>query len=349
MAVVVVVAGRAAPRLEARTISRATFSEELKMFPPSRYAQPSLVRRLAAASLIALLVGAVGSAAAAATAKQRSFASPEEAVKALVAAVKAGDLKALAAILGPEGRPLISSGDAVADKQARQRFVEAYEEANKLEKAGEAKVVLSVGNDDWPLPIPVVKEGAAWRFDTAAGKEEILNRRIGRNELSVVQVCEAYVDAQREYAPMGRDGAWEPEYAQQFASDPGRRNGLYWKATQEGEVPSPLGPFVANARAEGYRRKKGGGPTPYYGYFYRILTAQGPAAPDGARDYLVNGRMIGGFALVAYPAQYGVSGVTTFIVNQDGIVYQKDLGWDTAKLAQAMKAYNPDATWKQAE
>jgi len=318
------------------------------MFPSSRYAQPSLVRHLAAASLIALLVGGVGSAAAAATAKQRSFASPEEAVQALVAAVKAGDLKALNAILGPEGRPLISSGDAVADKQARQLFVEEYEQANKLEKAGEAKVVLSVGNDDWPLPIPVVKQGETWRFDTAAGKEEVLNRRIGRNELSVIEVCQAYVDAQREYARVDRDGDGIREYARKFASDKGKHNGLYWE-TKEGEAESPLGPAVVRARAEGYTRKKGGGPTPYHGYYYRILTAQGPDAPDGARDYIVQGKMRGGFAMVAYPAQYGVSGVTTFIVNQDGIVYQKDLGPNTAKLARALKAYNPDATWKKAE
>jgi hypothetical protein len=306
------------------------------------------MRRLATAALVMFLVGAVGSHETLAAAKQQSFASPEEAVKALVDAMKAGDLKALSAILGPAGRPLISSGDAVADKQARQRFVEAYEEANKLEKAGETKAVLSVGKDNWPLPIPVVKKGEAWRFDTAAGKEEILNRRIGRNELSVIQVCQAYVDAQREYARVDRDGDGLREYARKFASDKGKMNGLYWEA-KEGEAESPLGPAVVRARAQGYTRKKSGGPTPYFGYFYRILTAQGPDAPDGARDYIVKGKMRGGFAMVAYPAQYGVSGVTTFIVNQDGTVYQKDLGRNTAKIAQAMKAYNPDSTWKKVE
>jgi hypothetical protein len=308
------------------------------------------MRRLGTAALVVLLVGALGAreAIAATPAKQQRFASPEEAVQALVAAAKADDLKALTAILGPDGRPLLSSGDAVADKQARQRFVEAYEQANKLEKAGEAKAVLSVGKDDWPLPIPMVKEGETWRFDTAAGKEEILNRRIGRNELSVIQVCQAYVDAQREYARVDRDGDGIREYARKFASDKGKHNGLYWEA-KAGEPESPLGAAVVRARAEGYTRKKGGGPTPYHGYYYRILTAQGPDAPDGARDYIVKGKMRGGFALVAYPAQYGVSGVTTFIVNQDGTVYQKDLGKDTAKVARAMKAYNPDATWKKAE
>jgi hypothetical protein len=323
--------------------------EELKMSPFSAHVQPTLMRRLGTAALVVLLVGAIGSAeASAAAAKQQSFASPEEAVKALVDAMKAGDLKALSVILGPAGKPLISSGDAVADKQARQRFVEAYAEANKLEKAGEAKAVLSVGKDDWPLPIPVVKEGETWRFDTLAGKEEILNRRIGRNELSVIQVCQAYVDAQREYARVDRDGDGLREYARKFASDKGKQNGLYWEA-KEGEAPSPMGAAVVRARAEGYTRKKGGGPTPFYGYFYRILTAQGQDAPDGARDYIIQGKMRGGFALVAYPAQYGVSGVTTFIVNQDGIVYQKDLGRDTAKVARAMKTYNPDATWKKVE
>ncbi|HEY7675997.1 MAG TPA: DUF2950 domain-containing protein, partial [Candidatus Methylomirabilis sp.] len=264
----------------------------------SRHVQVTPMRRLATAALVMLLVGAVGAHETLAAAKQQSFASPEEAVKALVDAMKAGDMKALIAILGPAGKPLISSGDAVADRQARQRFVEAYEQANKLEKPGEAKAVLSVGKDDWPLPIPVVKGGETWRFDTAAGKEEILNRRIGRNELNVIQVCQAYVDAQREYARVDRDGDGLREYARKFASDKGKQNGLFWEA-KEGEAASPLGPAVVRARAEGYTRKKGGGPTPYHGYFYRILTAQGPDAPDGARDYIVQGKMRGGFAMVA--------------------------------------------------
>lgn len=321
------------------------------MLPSRQHAQPSSIRRLAVAALVVLLVSAVGSnEAPAAGAKQKLFASPEEAVKALVEALKTGDTKALTAILGPEARPLITSGDTVADTQGRQRLVAEYEQAHKLEKAGDAKAILSIGKDDWPLPIPVVKAGDAWRFDTAAGQEEILNRRIGRNELSTIQFCLAYVDAQREYARLGRDGASGPEYAQKFLSDKGRRNGLYWKTLQVGEVPSPLGPLVANARAEGYGGKRvGGKPTPYHGYLFRILTAQGPDAPGGAYDYVVNGRMIGGFALVAYPAQYGGSGVMTFIVNHEGVVHQKDLGEDTAKVAQAMKTYNPDSTWKKVQ
>ena len=317
------------------------------MCPSRQHAQRIPMRRLATAALVLGLVGAAGAPDARAAAKQQGFASPEAAVQALVDAAKTGDTKALVAILGPGSRAIVSSGDPVADKQGLQRFVEAYDQGNKLEKVGETKVVLNVGKDDWPLPIPVVKTGAAWRFDTAAGKQELLNRRIGRNELNTIQTCLAYVDAQREYARMGHDGAGGLEYAQKFASDQGRRNGLYWQATAEGELPSPLGPFVANARAAGYRRKAGGGPTPYHGYYFRILTAQGKDAPGGAYDYVVNGRMIGGFALVAYPAQYGVSGVMTFIVNHDGVVHQKDLGPATAKLARALKSYNPDASWKK--
>jgi len=320
------------------------------MFSSARHARSTLARRLTIAVAVTLLIGLAGSRdAVVASPRQRSFASPGEAVQALVKAVKAGDMDALAAILGPEGRPLISSGDAVADKQEREHFVRSYEQSNKLERPTETKAVLVIGQDQWPLPIPVVKEGEAWRFDTAAGKEEILNRRIGRNELSAMQVCLAYVDAQREYARVARESDGVLAYAMKFRSDEGKQNGLYWP-TKEGEESSPLGVLVANARAEGYSRKASGGkPTPYHGYFYRILTAQGTDAPGGAYDYVVKGKMIGGFALVAYPAQYGVSGVMTFIVNHEGVVYEKDLGTDTEKIALAMQTYNPDHTWKKAE
>jgi len=321
------------------------------MMPVRQHRQYPVRPWLTQAALVGLLVVAIGAPALlAADAMQKSFASPEEAVTALVEAIKAGDKKAMMAILGPEARPLISSGDRVTDKQGRQHFVDAYEQAHKLEPVGNAKVILSIGKDDWPLPIPLVKVGDAWRFDTPAGKEEILNRRIGRNELNTIQVCLAIVDAQREYARMGHGGGSGPEYAQKFVSDPGRRNGLYWKALEADEPPSPLGPLVAQARAEGYGGKRTKGkPVPYYGYLFRMVTAQGQDALGGAYDYVVNGRMIGGFAVVAYPARYGVSGVMTFIVNQDGVVYQKDLGPDTAKLALGMKTYNPDNTWKKAE
>ncbi len=287
------------------------------------------------------------SGAMAAAAKQQRFAAPEEGVKTLIEALKANDTKALSAIAGPGSKDLVASGDPVADQERRKQFVGLYEQKNRLEQVGGDKVVLYVGNDDWPFPIPLVKQGAAWRFDTAEGKRELLARRIGANELNTIQVCLAYVDAQREYVLKDRDKDGLLEYAQKFLSDAGKKNGLYWE-TKPGEEPSPLGPIVAKARAVGYGpRKTGKKPAPYYGYFYRILTGQGKDASGGAYDYVVNGRMIGGFALVAYPAQYGVSGVMTFIVNQDGVVYQKDLGPNTAKVAQAMKVYNPDKTWKK--
>ena len=309
------------------------------------------VRRwLASAIVVMLLYGAVGSREAiAAGPQQQSFASPGEAVQALVAATKAEDVGRLAAILGSEARDLISSGDPVADKEGRARFVRAYEQSNRLERPTETKAVLVIGQDEWPLPIPVVREGDAWRFDTAAGKEEILNRRIGRNELNTIQVCLAYVDAQREYARVTREGDGLLTYATKFRSDEGKRNGLYWP-TKGGDDPSPLGVLAANARAEGYTRETSDDkPIPYHGYIYRILTAQGPDAPGGAYDYVVKGRMIGGFALVAYPVQYGVSGIMTFIVNHQGMVYEKNLGQDTEPIARAMQAYNPDPTWKKAE
>lgn len=306
-------------------------------------------RGLVIAVAAMLLHGAAASQKAiAAGPQQQSFASPGEAMQALVAAAKVGDVEALAAILGPEARDLISSGDPVADKEGRARFVRAYEQSNTLERPTEMKAVLVIGQDEWPLPIPVVREADAWRFDTAAGKEEILNRRIGRNELNAMQVCLAYVDAQREYARVTRESDGLLTYAMKFRSDEGKRNGLYWP-TKEGEDPSPLGVLAANARAEGYTSETSGGkPTPYHGYLYRILTAQGPDAPGGAYDYVVKGRMIGGFALIAYPVQYGVSGIMTFIVNHQGIVYEKDLGPDTESTARAMQAYNPDQTWKKA-
>jgi hypothetical protein len=296
-----------------------------------------------AAAFIAVLIS--GSAQAE-TVKQRTFASPEEAVKAFVEAFKSNDVKALEAILGPGSRDLVSSGDPVADKAVRERFLSRYGEKNRLEVT-EAKANLNVGNDDWPFAIPIVKKDALWRFDTKAGREEILARRIGENELSAIQFCLAYVDAQREYTLKDRDGDGLLEYAQKFGSDKGKKNGLYWKVA-EGEEQSPLGPIAAAAQKQGYS-KKGKEPEPFYGYYYRILTGQGKNAPGGAYDYLVKGNMIGGFALVAYPAKYGSSGVMTFIVNHDGAVYQKDLGRNTEKTAQAMKLFNPDSTWKKVE
>lgn len=278
---------------------------------------------------------------------QKTFASPEEAVAALVAAVKANDLEALSGIFGPEGKQLISSGDDVADKNSRERFVQTYEEKNQLTKEGDNKTVLEVGKDGWPLPIPIVKVASGWLFDTKEGKEEILNRRIGKNELSTIQACLAYVDAQWEYGSKDRNGDGLFEYAQKFGSEPGKQDGLYWE-TKEGEEQSPLGPLVASAKKEGYtKRRSPDQPTPYHGYYYKILKAQGKNAPGGAFDYVVRGKMIGGFALVAYPAEYGASGIMTFIVSHSGDVYEKDLGKMTPSVVQAMKVFDPDKTWQK--
>jgi hypothetical protein len=276
---------------------------------------------------------------------QKSFESLDDAVDALVSAFRAGDKKALVAIFGPAGDSLVSSGDDVADRAAYKRFVAEYDRAHRLEGGG-GKVVLYVGDDDFPLPIPLVPDGPRWFWDSDAGREEILYRRIGRNELATIQTCLAYVDAQREYYARNPAGAGILEFAQRLASTEGKRDGLFWE-TRQGEKPSPFGPLVAQARAEGYRRR-GSGPTPYHGYFYRLLFAQGPDAPGGSYDFVVRGHMIGGFALVAFPARYGVSGVMTFIVNHDGTVYQKDLGPKTTQIAEAMKRYNPDRTWQKA-
>jgi len=280
---------------------------------------------------------------------QRDFASPEAAVRALVVALEAGDLKKLAEILGPDGEAIVSSGDEVADRNGRKLFVQLYEEKNELKKEGNAKAILELGKDGWPLPIPIVKAGNAWRFDTKQGKQEVLNRRIGKNELSAIQTSLAYFDAQREYALKHRGEGGLPEYAQKLWSEPGKKDGLYWEV-QPGEEQSPMGPLVAAAQERGYtRRKQGEKPSPYVGYYYRILTAQGRNAPGGAYSYLVNGRMIGGFALVAYPAEYGSSGIMSFMVSHDGVVYEKDLGRKTEAVAQAMTAFDPDDTWRKVE
>jgi hypothetical protein len=296
---------------------------------------------------IVLMLAAVSSPPIlAAEAKQKYFASAEAGLEALMAALKANDVKAMLAILGPDARPLIVTGDPVADRQERERVVRDYEEAHSLAMSGEAKAVIQIGKDDWPMPIPLVKENGGWRFDTRAGKEEILNRRIGRNELAAIEVCRAYVDAQREYYLRNPGGDALHQYAQRFLSTKGKRDGLYWR-TREGEEPSPLGPLIARAQARGYvkGRDERGKPLPYYGYYYRILKSQGADAPGGAYHYIVRGKMIGGFALVAYPANWGNSGVMTFIVNHDGVVYQKDLGPSTAAVARAMQRFDPDSTW----
>jgi hypothetical protein len=302
-------------------------------------------RRLIMVLVICLMsMGSVGIAMGAA-AKQKSFPSPEAGVQALMEAAKNNDTKTMLHILGPEAQSFINTGDPVSDRAIRARFVQAYEEAHALVPSGETKVILQVGQDEWPFPIPLVKGSTSWRFDTKEGKEEILNRKIGRNELDVIQVCLAYVDAQREYYMRNPQGEALLQYASKFVSTPGKRDGLYWATTAD-EPPSPFGPLVARARGEGYKRE-GSKPIPYHGYYYKMLTGQGSNAPDGAYDYVVRGKMIGGFAMVAYPAQYGSSGITTFIVNHDGVVYQKDLGPKTTAMAQSMTKFDPDETWEK--
>jgi len=314
----------------------------------NRAKKDSWVRHYGAILVTALLIAlAMSGLSLAEAVKQRTFDSPEEAVKALVEALKSKDTKALEAIFGPGSKDLVSSGDPVSDGIEFEGFLKHYEEKSNLQEESAEKVVLYVGNENWPLPIPIVKKDALWRFDTKEGQEEILARRIGRNEWSVIQFCLAYVDAQREYALRDRDGDGLLEYAQKFISDKGKKNGLYWEV-KEGEEQSPMGPLAAEANKQGYTGKEGTR-WPYLGYYYRILQAQGKNAPGGAFEYVVKGKMIGGFALVAYPAKYASSGVMTFIVNHDGVVYQKDLGRDSEKAAQAMKFFNPDATWKKVE
>jgi len=293
---------------------------------------------------LAIMVMMTSAGTLCAAVKQKSFASPEEAVKALVTAARNNDSKEILAIFGPGSKDLIFSGDKVADKQRREKFLAAYDEQNKLIPQGN-EMILEIGKNDFPFVIPIVKKGETWIFDAKKGREEVLNRRIGEDELDAIQTCLAIVDAQREYAMMNREG----EYAEKFSSDPGKKNGLYWP-TKEGEKPSPLGPLLAKAKSEGYSQKGTSGKAePYHGYYYRTLKAQGKNAAGGAYTYIINKRMIGGFAVVAWPAKYGNSGVMTFIVNHDGIVYQKNLGPKTARVAENMKVFDPDAGWKKAQ
>jgi len=278
---------------------------------------------------------------------QMSYPSPEAAAKALYDAFKSHDVKAIYKVFGPGSDKLIYSGDAVADQQMRERFIAAYDKMNKLEREGDAKAILLVGEQEYPVPFPLVKGAKGWMFDAKAGAEEIINRRVGENELFAIKSCLAYGDAQREYAEADRDGDGLIEYAQKFRSSEGKRDGLYWP-TAEGEPVSPLGPFAAHVKSEGYSPKDAN-PIPLHGYYYRILTGQGKDAPGGAYDYMVRGNMIGGYALVSYPARWGASGVMTFICNHEGVAYEKNLGEKTAEIASKMKQYNPDSSWRKAE
>ena len=297
--------------------------------------------RLAVVTL--LLTGGFATRSIAQQPGQKTFSSPDEATNALVTAMKNNDEKLTLEILGPDGKHIVYSGDEVEDAQNRANFVERYQEMHRLVKEPDGSVVLYIGAKNWPTPIPVVKKGNAWFLDTDAGKKEILYRRVGRNEISTIKVCQELVAAEKEYYATQQN-----EYAKQIFSDEGQHNGLYWKAA-DGEPQSPIGPLVASAVAEGYVKGKNGPPTPYRGYYYHILTRQGKDAPGGAKNYIVNGKMTGGFAFVAFPAEYRSSGVVTFIVGPDGVVYQKDLGKKTAILGKAIKEYNPDSSWQKAE
>src|ERR1039458_7537971 len=273
---------------------------------------------------------------------QKTFSSAEQATSALVKATESNDEKAMLEILGRDGKQIVSSGDDAEDAENRANFVKRYREMHRLVTEPDGTTILYIGAHNWPTPIPLMNKGNSWYFDTEAGKKEILYRRIGRNELSAIRVCQELAAAQKEYF------AQHSEYAQKIFSDEGQHNGLYWKAAN-GDLLSPIGPLVASAVAEGYAKSQEGAPTPYRGYYFRIIERQGKSAPGGAKRYVVNGKMTEGFAFVAHPAEYRSSGVMTFIVNEDGVVYEKDLGKTTAILAKTMKEYEPNSNWQKPE
>ncbi len=277
---------------------------------------------------------------------QKAFNSATEATDAFAAAVGNHDEAAMLAILGPSGRDLISSGDPVADRNKQNTFAAQYHVSHQYAAAGDGRTFLYIGTENWPTPIPLQKNGSQWYFDTKYGKQEILYRRIGSDELNVIRVCAAIADAQRDYYAVLHDGASEHQYAQRFRSTAGTQDGLFWEVQAGVQPESPLGPLVAEAASQGYQQHTTGQPHPFHGYIYRILTSQGVDAPGGAKNYIVDGKMTGGFALVAYPVSYRNSGVMTFMVNQDGQIYQKDLGPNTDQIVSQMVAYNPDATWQ---
>ena len=298
--------------------------------------------------VLAITVGLVGAAVPAVQAQaapgQTTYPSASAAVTALVAACKSGDQDELLKILGPAGKDLISSGDPVADKKSQEGFAKNYAVKHRLTAEAQGFETLTVGANDWPMPIPIVRDGERWYFDSARGHDEIIDRRIGANELGAIAVCEGYVEAQKMYAAKGHDGLPAGLYAQRLVSTEGKHDGLYWKPAP-GEPESPMGPAVAAAAGEGYT----GAADPYHGYYYRLLKEQGPDAEGGAKSYLVDGQLSGGFALLAYPATYGNTGIMTFLVDKNGVVLQKDLGDDTANVAKQITAYNPTSDWVAAD
>jgi hypothetical protein len=279
---------------------------------------------------------------------QKTFPSASEAGEALVGALQTNNEAALLSILGPQGKQIMSSGDPVEDKNNRAEFVQRYQQMHRLVIEPDGTTTLYIGAENWPTPIPLVHKGSTWYFDTAAGKQEILYRRIGRNELAVIQVCRELADAEKEYYAEPHDGEPAKQYAQKFFSDPNKHNGLYWEPAA-GEAESPIGPLLASAAAEGYTQDPDHELQPFQGYYFRLLKGQGATAPGGARSYIVDGKMTGGFAFLAYPAEYRASGVMTFIVDQDGIVYEKDLGRRTGEIAKTLNRYDRDATWHKVD
>ena len=317
---------------------------------PKRVLYTIAVMLLGATALLDLHAQSVPPAAGnKADAGQKTFAQPEEAARALADAVRGADRNAILAVLGPQSKSWVFTGDDVADREDWKKFLTAYDRKNTIVNAGDARATLNVGDDKWPFPAPLVKHGGTWSFDAEAGREEVTRRRVGRNELDTIQTLLAIVDAQRQYAAADADNNGFNDYARSFISSEGKKDGLYWPV-KSGENPSPLGPLVGAATSEGYGTKTSAGPpVPYHGYRYRMLNAQGKNAPGGAYDFLVRNKLIGGFAVVAYPAKYGVSGVMTFVVNHDGEVYEKDLGPTTAVRAGKLVQYDPDKTWKKSQ
>jgi hypothetical protein len=304
--------------------------------------------RFAAFAIFAIWVGGFPKLAVAQPLGQKTFLSPEEASRALFVAVQADDQQALVEIFGPAGKDIMSSGDVVENANSRHQFVQKYQEMHRLAKEPDGTTTLYIGAENWPLPIPLVNTGDAWSFDTETGTQEILFRRIGKNELAAMLVCHALVDAEKEYYAKPRGDNAVKQYAQRFVSDEGGHNGLYWGGADD-EAESLIGPLLVKACRDGSTKQRSTGPIPFHGYYYRLLTSQGKHAPGGTKNYVVNGRMTRGFAFVAYPAEYRSSGVMTFIVNQDGIIYEKDLGPKTADIVQTLSAYDPDQTWQPAE
>lgn len=305
--------------------------------------KPLLVRFRWILSVVPLLIlAACSSQDKGGNGSSATFATPEEAVTALAAAAEKNDVAELRRLFGPGTDDLLSSGDEVEDRAAREAFLKRIRDRHQLVSGGPSDLILEVGEDDWPLPIPLVMEKKRWRFDGAAGADKIVRQRIGGNELRTIDVMNGYVAAQQEYAAKGHDGVPAGFYAQKLRSDPGKHNGLYWEAAP-GEPESPAGPFLAHATAEGYGGAQQG--APYHGYLFRPLLSQGESATGGARNYVVNEKLKDGFALIAYPADYGASGIMTFIVNQDGLVWQRDLGENTATEAASIQTFNPDSNW----